>query len=218
MLTWVRGLIRLFFRLLYNELAGTYDLVSRTVSLGQWRHWQRAGVARLRGRQVLEVAHGTGDMLVDLSALGFQPVGLDLSLNMGRIAQAKLRRHGLHWSVPLVRGLAQALPFIDRSFPSILATFPAEFIIEPETLGEFRRVLRPGGVVVFVPVAQITGLSLPERFFEWLFRVTGQASTDWFLPVIDRYARAGFKAHVERVTLPHSVVTVVVAEKDRQAE
>ncbi|MBM4425321.1 MAG: hypothetical protein FJ030_18410, partial [Chloroflexi bacterium] len=36
----MRFLLRLAFRLLYNEFAFTYDLVSWAVSVGQWRQWQ----------------------------------------------------------------------------------------------------------------------------------------------------------------------------------
>jgi len=33
--------LRLFFRLLYNEFACTYDLVAWVASLGQWNAWGR---------------------------------------------------------------------------------------------------------------------------------------------------------------------------------
>ena len=87
----LRLVLRPFFRLLYNEMAWSYDLVSAAVSIGQWRSWQRAALPYLRGRQVLEVAHGTGNLLLDLAALGFEPVGLDTSQAMGSVARRKLR-------------------------------------------------------------------------------------------------------------------------------
>lgn len=208
---WLRIFMNFFFRLLYNEMAWTYDVVSWVVSMGQWRSWQRAGFSRLRGKRVLEIAHGTGNMLLDLTALGFQPTGLDLSAAMGKIAGGKLRRHGV--AVPLVRARVQNLPFASHSFPSLFATFPTEFIVDPPALAEFFRVLQPGGVLVAVPVAQVTGPSLPDRLSDWLFRITGQSATNWFAPLIERYAQAGFTAHIERVTLPRSVVTLIVAEK-----
>lgn len=207
----VRTLMRFFFRLLYNELAWTYDWVSAFVSMGQWRAWQRTALNFLRGRRVLEIAHGTGNLLLDLSALGFQPVGLDRSPAMGRRAQRRLAAHGL--ALPLLRARVQALPFGDASFPSLLSTFPAEFILEPDVIAEIYRVLQLGGVFVCVPAAQITGLALPDRFADWLFRVTGQTAGDWFEPLLDRYRRAGFVARLERVRLPRSVVIVLLAEK-----
>jgi ubiquinone/menaquinone biosynthesis C-methylase UbiE len=206
----LRKLLAFAFRLLYNELAWTYDWVSWFVSMGQWRSWQRAALPYLYGRRILEVAHGTGDLLLDLTALGFEPIGLDVSEAMGRLARRKLLKHGL---LPaLARGRVQALPFASNSFPSLLSTFPSEFIVDPLTIAEFQRVLQPGGALVLAPSAQITGLGLADRWAEWLFRITGQSAHEWWAPVLARYTAAGFTARVEQVRLPRSVVTVVVAE------
>lgn len=206
----LRRLLVLAFGLLYNELAWTYDLVSWGVSIGQWRSWQRAALPYLRGKRILEIAHGTGNMLLDLAALGFQPVGLDASPAMGHIARRKIRSKGL--DLPLLRGRVQALPFEDNSFPSILSTFPAEFIASPSALAEFYRVLQPGGVMVIVPLALITGPTPPDRFADWLFRVTGQTG-DWHTQLSAIYTAAGFSARAERLRLPRSLVIVIIAEK-----
>jgi ubiquinone/menaquinone biosynthesis C-methylase UbiE len=207
----VRAVMRFFFRLLYNEFAWSYDAVSAVVSMGQWRAWQRTALSRLRGGRVLEIAHGTGNLLLDLSALGFQPFGLDLSPAMGRLAARKIAQTGL--ASPLLRARVQALPFADASFPSLLSTFPAEFIVQPAAIAEFYRLLQPGGVFVCVPAAQITGPALPDRAADWLFRVTGQSGGDWFEPLLTRYADAGFAARLEHVRLPRSTVIVLLAEK-----
>lgn len=206
----IRSLLRLGFRLLYHELAFTYDWVSRGTSIGQWRMWQRAGLRRLRGNRVLELAHGTGDMLLDMLALGFEPVGLDLSPTMGRIASRKLSRHGV--TAPLVRGRAQALPFATEAFTSVLSTFPAEFIGEPAVLAELRRVLGPGGRVVVVPVARITGLGPLDRLGEWLFHITGQ-SDPRPLGLTAPLDIPGFDVRIEVDRLERSEVMVVVGEK-----
>jgi ubiquinone/menaquinone biosynthesis C-methylase UbiE len=211
----VRRLLRFFFALLYNQMAWTYDLVSWTVSMGQWRSWQRTALPYLRGKRVLEVAHGTGNILLDLLSLGFEPVGLDLSPAMSRLAARKLRRRlGVRdLPAPLTRGSVFALPYADHSFQSILSTFPTEFMVQPEVIGEFHRVLLPGGVFVCVPSARITGGALGDRWAAWLFRVTGQSAEGWFAPLIGRYEAAGFAARLEAVKLPRSAVTVLVAEK-----
>ncbi len=211
----IRKLVLLFFRLLYNELAWLYDLVSWTVSMGQWRGWQRTALPYLRGLPVLEVGHGTGNLLLDLAAGGFEPVGLDLSPRMGALARRKLRRVGRQ-RAPLVRASVEALPFAGGAFPSLVSTFPTEYIGRPAAIAEFYRVLEPGGVLVSVPAAQITGLAPGDRLADWLFRVTGQgqAAADPFGPLLQRYQAAGFAARIERVRLARSVVTVVVAEKE----
>jgi ubiquinone/menaquinone biosynthesis C-methylase UbiE len=193
----------------------TYDLVSWTVSIGQWRSWQRTSLPYLRGQRILEVAHGTGNLLLDLVSLGFQPVGLDLSPSMGRIARRKLKR-ALGTSelpLPLVRGRVEALPFAGNAFSTLVSTFPTEFFVQPAAIAEFYRVLEPGGVFVCVPGAQITSLGLADRWAAWLFRVTGQSATAWFAPVVQRFADAGFEARLEEVRQPRGLVFLVVAHK-----
>ncbi len=204
------AVLRFGFRLLYNEMAWTYDWVSRGTSIGQWRSWQRAGLRHLHGKRVLELAHGTGDLLLDMLVLGFEPIGFDLSRSMGRIASRKLRRHGV--SAPLIRGRAQALPFASDTFPAILSTFPAEFIREPAVLSELRRVLQPGGRLVIIPVARITGAGPLDRFGDWLYRVTGQ-SDPRPLGFIAPLKIPGLDVRIELEKLPRSEVMVVIAEK-----
>jgi ubiquinone/menaquinone biosynthesis C-methylase UbiE len=205
--------LRLAFHLLYNPLAWTYDLVSWSVSVGQWRRWQRAALPYLPAGPVLEIAHGTGNLLLDLQAGGHAPIGLDLSPAMGRLARRKLRAHGV--VIPLVRARVQALPFAGGSFSGLVSTFPTEFILDPAAIAEFHRVLAPGGVLVIVPIAQITGLALPDRLAQGLFQVTEQASEAWLAPLKQLYQPAGFSTRAERVRLPRSVVTVIIAAKSR---
>ncbi|MEP7294461.1 MAG: class I SAM-dependent methyltransferase [Chloroflexota bacterium] len=82
-------LIRLGFHLLYNPLAFTYDWVSWVVSLGAWRCWTGTSLRHLNaeaGATILELAHGTGNLQLDLNAAGYRAIGYDLSAAMGRIA------------------------------------------------------------------------------------------------------------------------------------
>jgi ubiquinone/menaquinone biosynthesis C-methylase UbiE len=209
---WTR-LLRLGFRLLYNEMAFTYDTVSRLVSLGQWRDWQRAALDHLdapSGAPVLELAHGTGDLAIDLLAAGFQPVGVDLSRAMGRIARHKLQGHAL--PTRLVRARAQALPFAANTFPAAVSTFPTEFIVDPATLAEAWRVLVPGGRLVIVVNGLLTRRGVAEEALELAYRATGQRGP-WSSDIEDRFARAGFAfARIDH-PLDRSVVSLIVASK-----
>lgn len=209
-------LVRLGFRLLYNEMAWSYGAVSWLVSLGHWRAWQRAAIPFIAGKRVLELAHGPGYLLLDLHDAGFDAVGLDLSPAMGRLAQRRIQQAGL--TIPLARGAGEALPFAAASFDTILATFPTPFILRPETLASARRLLRENGRLVIVPEGHLTGRSWLHRFIGWLFIITGQRSPTrddegeaaW-TPFIRKLTEAGFQARLEQVKLAGSAATVLIA-------
>jgi len=212
------SLVELGFRLLYNELAWTYDLVSWLVSRGQWRAWQQTAIPYLRGEIVLELAHGPGHMLLALESAGFQVVGLDLSPFMGKQASRRTRRY--RQRIALVRGMAQALPFTERTFDSVLSTFPTEFLAKRESLASVYRVLKPDGRLVIVPQARFTGTDPLTRLLEWLYAITGQrpstlaeeSGTRW-KQIREAFEAVGFLIEIKVVASGTSEVTVVLAHK-----
>lgn len=206
-------LVAFGFRLLYNEMAFTYDLVSRVVSLGAWPCWQQAALLHIGedAVSVLELAHGTGSLQVVMQGRpGWQVTGYDLSPSMGRIASRKLRKQGL--PVRLARGRAQSLPFPDAGFDAVVCTFPTAFILEPATLREIVRVLRPQGRLVVVFNGVLVGGGPLRVFLEWLYRVTGQRAGGTFDPAayLQPY---GFAASLRNEACPRSVARVLVARK-----
>ena len=210
----MRKLLGLFFQLLYHPFAWTYDLVAAVVSLGRWQDWVLQARPFLHGR-VLEIGYGPGHLQAALNEAGLEAFGLDESRQMSRQAGRRLRKKG--YPVRLTRGYAQSLPFQAGSFDCVAATFPSEFIFETQTLAEIRRVLKPGGQLVLVPSAWITGKNGLERLAAGLFRLTGQAGVlELVLPSMQgRIAASGFSVRHALVETQGSRVLVMVGEKNK---
>lgn len=167
-------LVRFGFWLLYNPFAFTYDWVSYIVSLGAWRCWGAAALKHVDSTgTVLELAHGTGHLQVEMASRDWKTVGYDLSPAMGRIAQRRLLRHNLQ--PRLIRGMAQQLPFPHGAFSTVVSTFPTDFITKPETLTEISRILTQQGRLVVVPTALFTSGGVLRRILEFAYRITGQS-------------------------------------------
>lgn len=205
----MRRFMRFFFHHFYHALAWTYDLVAAIVSLGRWRAWGRAALPFASGGRVLELGFGPGHLQVEMARAGWQAFGLDESPQMIAQARRNLRREGA--PMRLTRGVTQSLPFPPDSFDSVISTFPSEYITDPRTLAEARRVLKPGGRLVIVPVAWMGGQSLPERLMHWLFRVTGQGGEGLEERLVSFLAEHGFEAVCMRVPVRNSTVLVVSA-------
>ncbi len=238
-----RRIVVLGFRLLYHELAWSYDLVSWLASRGLWRRWQRVALAYVPvGGRFLEVGFGPGHLLLDLvqgpvqgqpdpqaglgvqqPSVGRQVFGLDLSPSMLRLARRRLARHAL--PVPLVRGRAQALPFASGAFDAVIVTFPTPFVYEPAWIRDLVRVLhgggpggdalRAGGRLVVVERADFEGRRLLDRFLEWLYDATGQRG-----PAPDlssRLEEAGLVTWRETVPVDGTAVGLIVADRPAQA-
>jgi len=164
----MRILLRFFFQLLYHTFAFTYDLVAATVSFGHWKDWILEVIPFIEGTRILELGHGPGHLQRILLSRGLVTVAIDESDSMGRLA-----KHNTDGGALLTRGLAQFLPYADRSFDTVIATFPTEYFTDPQTLSEVKRCLAEGGRFVVLPVA------MPKnRFLSWLFQVTHQAPSD----------------------------------------
>jgi ubiquinone/menaquinone biosynthesis C-methylase UbiE len=202
--------LRIFFKLLYHQLAWTYDWVAAVVSVGMWKDWVLVALPYLNGPHVLELGHGPGHLQAALHRARIFTVGLDESRQMGGLAFKRIKRTG---KIPvLVNGYAHQLPFPDHSFHQVAATFPSEYIYDLAALHEINRVLIPGGSLIILPLAWITGKRLQERLAAWLFHFTGQAP-EWDDRIIDPFLKVGFIVDIEQQVRPSSVVLVIRAGK-----
>jgi len=156
---------------LYTGFAWAYDAVSWVVSGGRWAGWRRVALRYLGGGRVLEVGCGTGHLLLELAGQGRQVCGSDPSPAMLRQVRRRVRRHAA--PVHLCRARAQALPYGNASFDTLVCTFPAPYIGEPGTWAEFERVLAPGGRAVVVYGVRVGPRGLASRWIRFLLTLGG---------------------------------------------
>lgn len=101
---------------------------------------------------LLDVGTGAGHTALAFGKTGVAVVGLDLTLAMLRQA----RRLAAEQRAPFdaVRGLAEALPFRNAGFDGVSCRYCAHHFVDvPAAIDEMRRVLQPGGALVFVDLA-----------------------------------------------------------------
>ena len=145
---------------MFDRIASRYDTMNRVLSFGLDRGWRRRTVRALQlgdRPRVLDLATGTGDLAIDIARMhpGAQVIGLDPSLQMLAVAQAKLVRHGVTDRVTLMRGDAQALPYRSCEMDAATIAFGIRNVPDrPAALREMARVVRPGGRVAVLELGE----------------------------------------------------------------
>jgi demethylmenaquinone methyltransferase/2-methoxy-6-polyprenyl-1,4-benzoquinol methylase len=189
---------RQYVRSMFGRIAHRYDLMNRLMTGGQdirWRQWLVQLAALPAGGRLLDVATGTGD--VAFSALRLQPqlglvVGADFSLPMLAVGQKRAAADGaLTGQVRWTAGDTLCLPFPDDTFDAVTSAFLLRNVTDlAATLGEQRRVTRPGGRVVALDVPRPPD-GLGGQLFRFYFRrlvprlgslISGQPDAYAYLP------------------------------------
>lgn len=121
-------------------------------------HLGRLGLSD--GDELLEVACGSGGLsCLAARETGARCVGIDVNVGAVEAASARARQLGLVGQVSFrTADAARPLPFADGSFDAVFCNdsinhFPGRAAV----LGEWRRVLRPGGRVLYTDPIVVTG-------------------------------------------------------------
>lgn len=141
----------------------------------------RERVISAAGGRVLEVGIGSGLNLPFYSPQAREVLGLDPSPRL-----LAMSRHAANQSsvpVTFIEASAQAIPLDDRSIDTVVTTWTLCSIPTAlQALNEMRRVLKPGGHLLFVE----HGLSPDRRVRKW---------QDWLTPA---WKRIGGGCHLNR--------------------
>jgi len=144
---------------MFDDIAPTYDLANRVLSMGIDKQWRRKGCEKAYEildkkelTQITDVACGTGDLLLFWEEYAKKKnivvnkyVGIDPSVGMLDVARTKVD------FAEFLEGKAQELPVCDEGTEIISISYGIRNVVDRvEALQEFYRALKPGGLVVIL--------------------------------------------------------------------
>lgn len=159
---------------MFGRIARRYDTANRVLSGGLdvlWRRRLVAEAARHNPARVLDLATGSGDVAFALKEGLPGPVsvtGVDFCRPM--LEQAEAKQAASRWrDDPGLRfewGDAHVLPFADGSFDLVTIAFGLRNLADRgQALREFRRLLRPKGLLLVLEFSQPATWFRPLYFF-----------------------------------------------------
>lgn len=127
----------------WDRYLSVYDTLNIVVDYREYQDQLARRVCVDQGLRVLDAGSGTGNLSVRMRMLGAQVVSLDFS----EVAQS-IHRQKDPSADTVLASLEEPLPFQDQSFDCVVCASVLFALSDSGirlALGEFRRVLRPGG-------------------------------------------------------------------------
>ena len=184
---------------MFDNIAPKYDFLNHFLSLGIDKLWRKKAIKLLSDfhpGSILDVATGTGDFAIAASKLNPKKiVGFDLSEQMLNVGRAKVKTLGLEKLIEFRKGDSEAMPFSDGQFDAITVAFGVRNFENLENgLKEFKRVLKPEGVVVILEFSKPKYFPMKQLYLFYFFAI---------LPLIGRMVSKDRSAYSY---LPESVM------------
>ena len=144
---------------MFNEIAKTYDLANRILSMGVDKTWRKKACNMaydFYGKQtidrIVDVACGTGDLMIDWENVAKKRgievkdiIGVDPSEGMMAVGKTKIPHR------TFIEAGAEAMPLEDESADFISISYGIRNVVKrKEGLQEFARVLKKGGLCIIL--------------------------------------------------------------------
>jgi len=167
---------------MFNNISKNYDDLNRVISFGidiSWRRKVVQIVSKNNPQQILDIATGTGDLALMMSTLAPEKIiGLDISEGMLSVGKEKISKAQLNDKIEMVVGDSEDIPYADNTFDAITVSFGVRnFANLDKGLGEIRRVLKPGGILVILETSNPTKFPFKQGY---------KFYTSFILPVIGK--------------------------------
>ena len=137
---------------MFDRIAPRYDLLNRLLSGRRdvaWRKVLAQNLPQSAGLEILDLATGTGDVLLSLAGTSHptnRGVGIDFSGGMLRCAQEKIRARALSNTLTLVQGDATCVPVCNNHYDAVTIAFGIRNVLDVDAaLREMHRCLNKRG-------------------------------------------------------------------------
>jgi demethylmenaquinone methyltransferase/2-methoxy-6-polyprenyl-1,4-benzoquinol methylase len=144
---------------MFNDIAKTYDLANRILSIGIDKIWRKKACNRAYNfygkshlTKIVDVACGTGDLMIDWENVAASNgididdiVGVDPSVGMMEVGKTKIPHR------TFVEAGAESMPIDDETADIVSISYGIRNVVQrKEGLKEFARVLKKGGLCVIL--------------------------------------------------------------------
>jgi demethylmenaquinone methyltransferase/2-methoxy-6-polyprenyl-1,4-benzoquinol methylase len=157
---------------MFDNIAGSYDFLNHTLSLGMDNIWRKTAIKELRNKPatILDIATGTADFAISASKYTNATItGIDISQGMLDVGVEKITKKGLTNRIQLLLADSEKLPFQDNSYDAITAGFGVRnFEDLNKGLSEMYRTLKSGGKIAILEPSEPTNFPL-KQFYNLYF-------------------------------------------------
>lgn len=155
---------------MFDSIASKYDQLNGVLSLGIDNYWRKEAlraIRKYRPKQILDIATGTGDFAI-LAQKILSPdriTATDISEGMMEIGKQKVLQSGLSNIIAFEYQDSSELTYYDNTFDAVTISFGVRnFEHINKSFKEILRVLKPGGVLIFIELSTPTKTPLKELY------------------------------------------------------
>lgn len=184
---------------MFNGIARNYDFLNHFMSFGIHKIWRKKALKKLKKQNpetILDIATGTADFAIKAAQKTgvLKITGIDISSEMLKIGQRKIRKKNLTHIINLQQGNCENLMFKNNSFDAITVSFGVRnFQHLTQSISEMYRVLKNNSNLIILELSEPENKFIKAFYNFYVFR---------FLPFLGYFFAKDREAYIY---LPKSI-------------